>query len=102
MNEVRSSAVATDPERDSVLLALADPAYFHITMAITAQLWHTRVPQVDLYKYWYHRGKAIETLNRSFSLSTNCVTDAMICTVAMLAYIDVSCNLGLSPVVVAK
>ena len=61
-----------------------------MTMATVAQVRGIGTKHPETKDFWLHRGRAISLLNKSLSVPETRVTDAMICTVGMLAYTDVS------------
>jgi len=93
MKELDNNTLRLNPEADYVPVALGDPACFHMTLATVAQFraLHAKSSNPNsLQEYWYHRGRAMELLNLELTTLESGVTDAMICTVGLLAYTDVS------------
>jgi hypothetical protein len=89
MKELDNNTLTVDPESDFVPIALSDAACFEMTMATVAQVQERRNKQTGSKEFWLHRGRALSLLNKSLSELDHGITDAIICTVGMLAYTDV-------------
>lgn len=88
MTELNRQGAITKYEREFLTIALDNSACFLMLMTTLVQFRHLQGVRCEK-TFWSYRGAAMSELKTQLS-SANSLTDQLICTISMLAYIDVS------------
>jgi len=88
MTELNSQGAINRYEREFLTIALDDSACFLMLMTTLVQFRHLQGVPCEK-EFWSYRGAAMSALQAQVATATS-LTDQMICTISMLAYIDVS------------
>jgi hypothetical protein len=93
MTELNSQGAINKHEREFLSIALENSACFLMLMTTLVQFRHQQGGRYEK-AFWSYRGAAMSALKTQLS-SASSMNDQMICTISMLAYIDVSHLLSL-------
>lgn len=88
MTELNSQGAINKHEREFLSIALDNSACFLMLMTTLVQFRHMQGICCEK-TFWSYRGAAMSALKTQLS-SSSTMNDEMICTISMLAYIDVS------------
>ena len=88
LKHLDNANIPRNPSRDFIQVALGNAACFHVLMATVLQVQRFQ-GRPGGPCFWYHRGGAIAALNNDLSHRNLHITDEMIYTTGMLAFLDV-------------
>lgn len=88
MTELNTQGAINKYEREFLNIALGNSACFLMLMTTLVQFQQSQGVSCDR-QFWAYRGAAMAALNTQLSDGSSSM-DQLICTISMLAYIDVS------------
>jgi hypothetical protein len=89
LSDLNNKDIARNSERDFAIVALRDTPSFLMLLTTMIQIQFYQ-GGLNADRFWHYRSTAISKLNDCLSDTSDNITDEMIFTVGMLAYVDVS------------